>query len=113
VGVVVSAVRRTASRRQARVDSKGLRSHCYFCEAVWGACSCKFPSGEDAGEDTPGFDFGDLFVTDPGISVCGRFYVDPTVYYGRQYAEALPRLLPVWRTLVKDPSVFDEVLREP
>lgn len=74
--------------------AEAYRETCYFCRAAWGACSCDFPDAvNEAGEAVedlatlPGFDFpsAGVYVTAPNVSLCGRFYVDPTVYYGAAY----------------------------
>ena len=47
----------------------------------------KFILGTDA-ENNPayGFEFGDMFITDPTVSECGRFPVGPA-YYGLNAVE--------------------------
>jgi hypothetical protein len=67
------------------------RSTCSFCGGQWGVCTCAFDAPDEEGclpEGARGFDSRDFFVTEPNISVCGRFYVDPVAYYGEAYVEA-------------------------
>jgi len=72
--------------------SNGIRDTCFHCKAAWGKCTCRFPTVvnddgttvEDASA-VPGFDWKDFYITEPNVSVCGRFFVDPFVYYGDAY----------------------------
>ncbi len=57
----------------------GFVGVCHFCAQEWGNCHCKF-DGE--------FEFTGTAITDPCVSECGRFFVDPTIYYAPQYQEA-------------------------
>jgi len=73
-------------------DATGHMDSCFFCHGVWGKCTCKFPSVTnndgtmvDDVDAVPGFDWKDFYVTEPNVSVCGRFFVDPFVYYGDAY----------------------------
>lgn len=50
--------------------------HCFFCEAAWGSCSCPEVATDD------GIDTGDMVIVHPGLSPCGRFFVDPRMAYG-------------------------------
>jgi hypothetical protein len=92
------------------MNREAIRATCYFCENAWGACTCTFPNGAEA-RARAGFDFGDVWVTDPSVSVCGRFYVDPLVYYGEALRTALPWMLPHWRSLVSDPRKLDALVQ--
>lgn len=62
---------------------KGHRQTCFSCDQVWGECTCKSVDSDD--ENAPGFDFKDLWITNPNVSICTRFFVDPTEYYGEAY----------------------------
>lgn len=57
------------------------RKTCYFCGAVWGQCRCTGPVAA-------AFAFECYWVTDPSISVCGRFFVDPIACYGNAFVQA-------------------------
>ncbi len=73
--------------------NSAIRDTCFFCKAVWGKCTCTFPSVmnedgslvEEGASKVPGFDWSSFYVTEPNVSVCGRFFVDPFVYYGEAY----------------------------
>lgn len=56
---------------------------CYYCHAEYGGCTCGWP---DDPESSDGFVCRDHWITKPNVSVCGRFYVDPTIYYAPDYA---------------------------
>ena len=45
---------------------------------------------DEAGNDVPalGFVHADIFITDPTVSSCGRFIIDPLVTYGISPCEA-------------------------
>lgn len=64
---------------------EGHISKCFFCENVWGKCTCQFPGPNDA--EAPGFDFHEFFITNPSLSVCRRYFVNPFVYYGQAYCK--------------------------
>lgn len=69
---------------------RGVRATCYFCDAAYGSCTCRFHDQTDEVNDLatlPGFDWqgATFWITQPNVSVCGRFFVDPTVYYGEAY----------------------------
>ena len=51
----------------------------------------QFYQDEVNGKERWGFEIGDMFITDPLRSECGRFDVDPYLYYGvpQLIAEAL------------------------
>lgn len=69
------------------------RSTCYFCHGAWGACRCPFPTSDP--ELSFGFECGDLWICEPNVSECGRFYVHPVEAYGEPYiawAKAHPDL---------------------
>jgi hypothetical protein len=57
------------------------RETCYKCQNHWGKCSCP-----EAGEEAL-FEHGGVAIVDPSVSHCGRFFVDPEVYYGEAYKE--------------------------
>ena len=59
----------------------GLRSTCHACGASWGDCGCAPVS------ESQGFDAGGIWVTDPTVSECGRFFVEPAIYYGDAYLD--------------------------
>lgn len=54
----------------------------------------KFALGEDAaGNPAYGFEFADMWITDPTISECGRFSVAPCYYaLTQQQADELQKL---------------------
>lgn len=54
----------------------GYREICYFCKLPWGRCSCP--------TCTP-FVYGELSITEPMISTCLSFFVNPVTYYGESY----------------------------
>lgn len=70
-----------------------VTDRCYFCGGAWGACTCAFPSVlDDEGRlvdvpDEEGFDWCGMFVTEPNVSDCGRWFVNPVTYYGAAYVE--------------------------
>lgn len=61
----------------------GLRETCHACHSKWGECTCPLIPEDQ------GFEWKNSWVTDPGVSSCGRFFVEPTVYYGAAYIEWL------------------------
>lgn len=66
----------------------GHRPTCVVCCGEWGKCTCKIDHPDDPDshfEDHEGFTFEGFFITDPRVTECGRFYVDPDVYYGEAY----------------------------
>ncbi len=78
-----------ANRREGvRVKDNGVRASCYARHHEWGECDCKseFPEGE-------GFEFEGMWITDATVSECGRFFVDPYVYYGEAYMNFLEKRL--------------------
>lgn len=86
------------TRIQARTaadecEGDGIIDRCYFCHGEWGKCACNFPSVTsddgtvvDDAATVPGFEWGGCYITAPNVSVCGRFYVEPNIYYGAAYA---------------------------
>ena len=64
----------------------GHIAKCYFCGNRWGWCACP-PLPDDEDPIVPGFSWEGFWVTDPTCSPCGRFFVDPTVYYGEAYTQ--------------------------
>lgn len=61
------------------------RRTCFFCDNVWGKCSCDKPVCAP-------FDFEDyVWIREPNVSVCTRYYVDPVYYYGAEYQKAQRR----------------------
>lgn len=64
---------------------------CYFCDHTHGSCTCAFPSVDDIGDldvavrDGVAFDTGSEIVSQPNVSFCGRFYVNPVAYWGHPY----------------------------
>jgi hypothetical protein len=56
----------------------GTLHRCYFCHREHGHCQCVW-------SDVDGFDFEDFTITAPNVSECGRFFVDPVVYYGEAF----------------------------
>src|SRR5512138_2730871 len=64
-------------------------SACYFCHGHRGLCKCAWAPSDSS----DGFDSGGTWITNPGISSCGRFFVDPNVTYGRAYRRWVCRRL--------------------
>jgi hypothetical protein len=60
-----------------RPEPVGALPACWFCGHVWGECSCRFVG--------PGFDIGDMIITEPHVSECGRFFVNPIAAYGEPF----------------------------
>ena len=71
------------------MDNGGLRGTCFFCDQSWGKCSCIALAEDQA------FDWEAFRITEPGVSTCGRFFVDPMKYYGlsSERCEELRRLV--------------------
>ncbi len=59
----------------------GYRKTCFRCNAKWGECTC--PTAKD-GE---GFEWNEFYILDPSVSECGRFFVEPSLYYGNAFTE--------------------------
>lgn len=76
--------------------SDGLRSACWFCGGTWGKCACSWPDSVD----TDGFDFEGFFISQPNITECNRFFVDPVLYYGDAFVRW-------WARHPKNPSPCD------
>ena len=57
-----------------------LRQTCFTACHEWGKCTCKVEVTPDKG-----FIFKGVLIVDPSISECGRFFVEPSVYYGDAY----------------------------
>lgn len=55
----------------------GIRTQCHFCRQLWGKCTCKWNGSS--------FEHGGDIITEPNLSECGRFFVNPEVYYGDAY----------------------------
>lgn len=67
---------------------------CFFCGNEWGKCLCRWDNPDECGrmpENAKGFDTGDFFITQPNVSECTRYFVDPVRYYGAAYVEAAAR----------------------
>ena len=62
---------------------QGIRHNCAQCAGFWGECTC----GHVDSEGDLGFGYYEFFITNPWVSECGRFFVDPTVYYGLNYTK--------------------------
>lgn len=60
-----------------------VRTTCYKCEASWGSCHCP-----DVVEEL-GFEWNGMLIVNPVVSECGRFFVEPELYYGEAYIEWL------------------------
>jgi len=58
-----------------------LMDTCCFCHNAWGYCQCS-PTITFGIE---GFEHCGITITEPNVSECGRFLVDPTIYYGNDY----------------------------
>lgn len=64
------------------------RETCYFCKNPWGGCRCDFPQDDGSGVCHPdGFDWEGMWITQPNVSACTRFFVDPVIYYGQPYID--------------------------
>ena len=66
--------------------NSGFRSTCFSKGHNWGECTCKTEVHEDEG-----FEFQGTNIIDPSVSECGRFFVEPSVYYGEAYINWLAR----------------------
>lgn len=67
------------------VDNKPVtvelfRDTCYACNNEWGKCVCQ--TSED---DPEKFEFNGVSIVDERVSDCGRFFVEPTLYYGEAF----------------------------
>jgi hypothetical protein len=64
---------------------------CWFCDGRWGTCVCGWPEADthpnDVPETLPGFDTGEMYITHPNVSECGRFFVNPIECYGAAFVE--------------------------
>jgi hypothetical protein len=58
---------------------------CYFCRAAYGACSCDWPDPEERDGAEYLFEHHGTIIAKPNVSVCGRFFVNPVLYYGAAY----------------------------
>ena len=72
------------------MTSGAVLDTCFFCANAWGRCTCDFPrcftdDGEPGEEQPPGFEWKGFWITQPNVSVCTRFFVDPFEYYGDAY----------------------------
>ena len=64
---------------------KGYLEQCFFCNGAWGKCTCPpLPECDDPKAEE-GFSWGGLWISDPSLSSCTRFFVDPVAYYGEAY----------------------------
>ena len=69
---------------------------CFFCSAEWGRCRCRFGiSFKHEGVD----------ITEPNVSPCGRFFVDPQEFYGEAFTK---EALAVGRVMA-DPGVVNNI----
>lgn len=62
-----------------------MRKTCYGCGGEWGACTCPEADLMDRGLDgeaPAAFEWNGFAIINPYVSECGRFYVDPVLYYG-------------------------------
>lgn len=55
------------------------RETCFFCNQKWGSCECP------AIPENKAFDFDDCLITEPNVDVTGRFFIDPSQYYGDEW----------------------------
>lgn len=62
---------------------EGHRETCYFCHNSWGKCTCASPGPEN--REAPGFLWNEMWINEPNVSECTRYFVDPVVYYGEAY----------------------------
>ena len=67
-------------QREEEWAAKGYIGVCFTAGHVWGECTCQTSVPEDEG-----FEFEGTNITDPCVSECGRFFVDPEIYYGEAY----------------------------
>lgn len=54
---------------------------CYFCRQPWGHCRCAWDESDGFETETE-----DFYITEPNVSECGRFFVDPYAHYGAAFA---------------------------
>jgi hypothetical protein len=67
---------------EQQLKSMGYRGVCFTAGHSWGSCTCKTEVSEDEG-----FEYKDTNIVDPSLSECGRFFIEPTVYYGQTYID--------------------------
>lgn len=77
------------------------RETCAFCRNRYGACVCGFPEPDGADLEAlvqagEAFDTGDMIITAPNVSECGRYFVEPVLAYGDAW---LAYLTPKGRTI--------------
>jgi len=58
---------------------EGFRDTCTYCNHAWGGCNCEFHEGDC------GFLWEGTHITKPNLDATGRFFVEPSVYYGEIY----------------------------
>ena len=61
-------------------NMSSIRQTCYACGGVWSKCTC---------EKYEGFEFEGQTITDPSLSECQRFFVDPYLHYREAYTSWL------------------------
>lgn len=59
--------------------TESFRNTCYKCNNGWGNCHCP-----DVKEDQ-GFEWCGMWIVNPVVSECGRFFVNPEIHYGEAY----------------------------
>lgn len=62
--------------------ASGFRTTCFTANHKWGECTCKTEVSEDKG-----FVWQGVLIVDPTVSDCGRYFVEPTIFYGQTYKE--------------------------
>lgn len=68
------------------------RTTCAFCDSRFGRCSCFGPIDDEPDltglvRDGLAFDTGDMIITHPNLSECGRFFVEPALAYGLPFVK--------------------------
>ena len=67
---------------ETEITAEGFRPTCTYCRAAWGSCHCEF-------HEECGFVWEGTLSTKPNLDATGRFFVEPSVYYGEPYEKWL------------------------
>lgn len=65
------------------MGSSSIMNTCFYCKAQWGKCKCT------EGDEVLFVSWSGTNITNPGVSECGRFYVNPLHHYGTKFTEWL------------------------
>lgn len=65
------------------LDERTFPRKCFNCGNAWGKCTCEDVSEED------GFLHCSTIITNPFVSECARYFVNPFLYYGDNYRQWL------------------------